>query len=537
MGGFGGNRSGRAGWGTMHGRRAIATVTLGRGASCLLAVALCAGPTAALAQQGDGIEIGRISDLDLDAFRAIIEQNDFVAMPEPSEVRPLSLEEAVKTALENNLGLQIVAVDVSQSELEIRATKSKFHPVAVVGGDALGTNRNESDPNLRDQSSDSQQLKAVVRQESPTGGSASLGVGYGREFKDEVVTNTVPGGYPLVNQQNNSEIAGLGIEIRQPLLRGGRTYVARQKILDAQYDNESRRAELQGRILQVTAETKAAYYAAIGAARQVEVIEQAIERDDKLIRASTALFDAGRVSKVDLFSAEISQSNDRARLATAQADLESAQNALRKVIGLPIDVQIEITEATIPFRPIRIELDAWIVRALDTRPELTRLQAQLEKVELAVKVAKNSTLPTLDVSGGFSPGFDWKSYNYNAGLSMEYQIGNVGAESKLSQARLERDKIRHEIGRARRDIDLEVREIEIRLRENVLRLRNLTTSVASARQKGEIARGRFEMGLANNLDITNADEELIRSESLLLQALVDYATNIAQLEARIGGDL
>jgi outer membrane protein len=287
----------------------------------------------------------------------------------------------------------------------------------------------------------------------------------------------------------------------------------------------------------VTAETKAAYYATIGAARQVEVIEQAIERDDKLIRASTALFDAGRVSKVDLFSAEISQSNDRARLATAQADLEIAQNALRKVIGLPIDVEIEVTDSTIPFRPIRIELDTWIIRALDTRPELTRLQAQLEKVELAVKVSKNSTLPTLDVSGGFSPGFDWKSYNYSAGLSMEYQIGNVAAESRLSQVRLERDKIRHEIARARRDIDLEVREIEIRLRENVLRLRNLTTSVASARQKGEIARGRFEMGLANNLDITNADEELIRSESLLLQALVDYATNIAQLEARIGGEL
>jgi outer membrane protein TolC len=527
----------------MHGRRAIATVTatvtLGRGASCLLAMALCVGPTAVLAQELDGIEIGRISDLDLDAFRVIIEQNDFVAMPEPSEVRPLSLEDAVKTALENNLGLQIVAVDVGQSELEIKATRSKFHPVAAVGGDALGTNRNEPDPNLRDQSSDSQQLKAVVRQESPTGGSASLGVGYGREFTDEVVT-VIPSAtqpYPLVNQQNSSEIAGLGIEIRQPLLRGGRTYVARQKILDAEYDNEARRAELQGRILQVTAETKAAYYATIGAARQVEVIEQAIERDDKLIRASTALFDAGRVSKVDLFSAEISQSNDRARLATAQADLEIAQNALRKVIGLPIDVEIEVTDSTIPFRPIRIELDTWIIRALDTRPELTRLQAQLEKVELAVKVSKNSTLPTLDVSGGFSPGFDWKSYNYSAGLSMEYQIGNVAAESRLSQVRLERDKIRHEIARARRDIDLEVREIEIRLRENVLRLRNLTTSVASARQKGEIARGRFEMGLANNLDITNADEELIRSESLLLQALVDYATNIAQLEARIGGEL
>ncbi len=532
----------------MHGRRAIvttkatikatikATVTLGRVASCLLSVALVAAPAAVRAQGFDGIEVGRISELDLDAVRAIIDESDDIGMPEPREVRPLSLEDAVKTALENNLGLQIVAVDVGQSELEVKATESKFHPVAVVGGDAVGTKRDEPLPYLRDQSSDSQQIRAVAREEVPTGGTVSLGVGYGREFTDEVVTAT-SGPNPFVNQLNTSQIAGLGIEISQPLLRGGRTYVARQQILDARYDNESSRAELKGRILQVTAETKGAYYAAIGAARQVEVIEQAIERDDQLIRASTALFDAGRVSKVDLFSAEISQSNDRARLATAKADLENAQNALRRVIGLPVDVQIEITDATIPFRPIRIELDAWIIRALDTRPELTRLQSQLDKVELAVRVTKNATLPSLDVNGGFSPGFDWKSYNYSAGLSVEYQIGNVGPQSKLAQARLERDKIRYELARARRDIDLEVREIEIRLRENVLRLRNLTTSVASARQKGEIARGRFEMGLANNLDITNADEELIRSESLLLQALVDYATNIAELEARIGGDI
>ena len=61
--------------------------------------------------------------------------------------------------------------------------------------------------------------------------------------------------------------------------------------------------------------------------------------------------------------------------------------------------------------------------------------------------------------------------------------------------------------------------------------------VASARQKREIARGRFELGLANNLDITNADEELIRAESLLLTALVDHATNVARLEASIGGSL
>ena len=43
------------------------------------------------------------------------------------------------------------------------------------------------------------------------------------------------------------------------------------------------------------------------------------------------------------------------------------------------------------------------------------------------------------------------------------------------------------------------------------------------------------MGLADNLDIRNADEELIQTETALLDGLVGYASNLALLEARIGG--
>jgi len=531
----------------MQGRRANATIMLARVVCCLSAAIGVVAPRPGLGEVdtgsapidvgGLGVDVGRISDLDLDAIRAVIDESDATRPAAPVERRALSLEEAVKTALESNLSLQIVAIEAESSGLEVDANRSKFHPVALLGGNAAGTKRNETDPLRQDQFTDSQQASAQVRQEVPTGGNVSIGLGYGREFKDEAVTTTSPTGAAIGNIRNTSEIAGLGIELKQPLLKGGRLYVARKNILDAEYDNEMRRAELRGQILSVTAETKGAYYKVIGAMRQIEVVEQALQRDDELLRASSALFDAGRVSKVDLFNAQISDSNDRARLASAQADLEVAQNELRKVLGLPMNVAVDVTDTTIPFRPVRIELDDWIARAFESRPELARLQSQLDKIELAVKVGENATLPTLDVNGGFAQGLDWKSYNYSAGVAFEYQLGNVAAESKLKQAQLARAKVRHEIARTRRDIELEVRDAEIRLRESVMRLKNLTAAVAGARQKGEIARGRFELGLASNFDITNADAELIRAESLLLQALVDYATQLALLEARIGGDI
>jgi outer membrane protein TolC len=313
--------------------------------------------------------------------------------------------------------------------------------------------------------------------------------------------------------------------------------VARRAILDAEYDNAISRAELRAEVLNVTAETKTSYYRVVQALRQIEVIQRALDRDAELIRASDALFEAGRVSKVDVYSAEISLSNNQARLATAGAELEIAQNGLRKVIGLPAELQVDVTDMAIPFRPLKIELDQWIERALESRPEMSVTRSQIEKADLAVRVSENATLPTLDIHGGFEPGFDWKSWNWNAGVVLGYSIGSVGAKSALGQARARRAQARQEYLRAKRDIELEVRDVEIRLREGIERLKSLIAQVENARAKGEIARGRFEMGLASNLDITDADAELVRSESMLLTALVDYASNRALLEARIGGPL
>jgi outer membrane protein TolC len=524
----------------MRGRGSRAPVHAARVASvsCVarVLVAACLAlvlPAAAFAQAR--IEVGRVSDLDLAELRRMIDTNAPVVTPAVTEQRSLTLEDSLAIALDSNLRLQIVRLDVQTSEYEVSAAKSKFHPSLGATVDAEGTRR-ARDPEP-DDNTDNQEVQIFIAQEVPTGGQVKLGLGYGRNFREEFNTGVGIDGSGQGTLLNTAQIGGLGIEIRQPLLRGGRIFVARRQILDAKYDNEIERAQLNAEILRVTAQTKAAYYEVVRAARQIEVIEQAIERGDALSDASQALFDAGRVSKVDVYSARIGQSNDRRRLASARADLEVAKNGLLRVLGLAVDTELEILDRTIPFEPVALSLKEWIARAMRDRPELVRFRSQLDKAELAVRVSKNASLPTLDVRGGFQPGFDWQSYNWTAGLGFDYKIGNVAGRSRVSQANIEHDRVRREYMRARRDIDLEVREIEIRLRENVERVRNLTLQVENSRSKGEIARGRFEMGLANNLDITNADEQLIRAETLLLEALVAYATNVAELEARIAGPL
>jgi len=268
-------------------------------------------------------------------------------------------------------------------------------------------------------------------------------------------------------------------------------------------------------------------------------VQAAIVRDKELVEASRALFEASRVTKRDVVSAEIQLSRDEVELASRIAERESSQNLLRDVLGEPIGTYLETTDRHIPFQPIELRLDEWIHVAFDNRPELLEIRKRIDKAELETRVRKNDVLPIVDVIGAYEA--DYRSSNSNSawqvGGLFAIPIGNVAARRRLTSARAFQARTEREYVQGKRVIELEVREIEIRLRESIRRLEGLILGVEQARAKREIAIVRFELGRANNLDITDAQEDLVAAESELLRAVVDYASNIALLEARIASPI
>ena len=89
------------------------------------------------------------------------------------------------------------------------------------------------------------------------------------------------------------------------------------------------------------------------------------------------------------------------------------------------------------------------------------------------------------------------------------------------------------MGDRERTIELQVRGFEITLRRNIGELKATTQGLEQARAKREIASVRFQLGLADNFDSTDADEDLIAAETELLSAITEYANNLAAIEAVI----
>jgi outer membrane protein TolC len=473
--------------------------------------------------------IGSISELDLSELSRVAERGEEKSLPAREHLRRLlSLEQALEAALEKNLRLEIARLDVHAQAPEVDATRAKFHPTFASDGLIVESKQDinqepmsvnpvppaEPDP-MADEETTTYDARVFLRQQLPTGGTLSFGGEYNREEPPDDPDDPDP----------NVEIYGAFVELRQPLLRGGRWFVARRMISDAEFDLEIQQARLAAEVLLVTAETKEAYYNTVLAARLIEVVRAAVARGRKLVEASNALFEGGRVTKRDVFSAEIQLASDLSDLARREADLESAQNRLRDVLGLPIDLYLEVTDRHIPFRPIEFRLDAWIKSALERRPELLAVRKRLEKAELETRIRGNDVLPTFDIFGNLLHDVrpNETSRDWQAGFLFEIPIGNVAARRRFDSAKFRQSRVEREYKQEERRIELEVREIEIRLRESLQRVVARIQGTDQARNKREIAQARFERGLANNLDITDADQDLVSAETDLLQAVVDYA--------------
>jgi len=501
-------------------------------AALLLGVAFAtAAPNARAAP--DDVEapliVGNVAELDLDRVRELTSAIDPVTRDltmlsaDDDGAQPIGLQDAVEVALLNNVLLQIARLERNAVSHEVPAARAIFHPTTGLAVGASGSDRGGS--------SDLKSALAIIRQEIPTGATLTLETDY---VDSDVVDD------------DRRRDGGLEVALRQPLMRGGRIYVATRAILDAGYDYDAQDARFESEMLRVMRDAKVAYYESILAARLIDVTAAAVERAQRLIEASEALFTAARASRRDVVSAQIRLSDNLSDLATRQANLRQARLFLRDVLGLPLSDIVKPVEASVPFEPVPFRESDWVERAIRDRPEMRELRARLEQTDLAVRVSSNDVLPRLDALGSYRREDDeddlTRSYALSAetwrvGLEFEIPFGNVAARERFSAARLRYDRSERELALTRRAIEREVRSQVIELHRSLAEVTSQADKVEQSRDKLAVALARYRQGISDNLDVTDAQQDLLDAETDLLRAIFDYTNGLVRLEASIAGPL
>src|SRR5580693_4374899 len=283
------------------------------------------------------------------------------------------------------------------------------------------------------------------------------------------------------------------------------------------------------------------YIGTLRAVANVQASQSRVELAQALYDQAADVQKEGVGTGIDTLRANVELQNEKQRLLEAEADRETSLFGLSKLLNLDPRQRIELGDSLSFFDTPQPEVEPSIESALSERQEWKSLQEQLKSAGLEKKASQESRLPTLGFTGnwayqGSSSTTGIPTYNYQAGVSVPiFTGGRIRAE--IVKADLEIQKLEQQEADLRNQIALDVKTALINLdsARNQVAVANL--GVQLSKEEVDQARDRFRAGVANNIEVIQAQDSLARANDNQIAALyrfnqarADYARSIGQME-------
>jgi outer membrane protein TolC len=282
------------------------------------------------------------------------------------------------------------------------------------------------------------------------------------------------------------------------------------------------------------------YYGVLLAAKQLEVAEQAQKTANSIMDRSQVRYDAGLVVESDLLSAKVRLAGREQELIRARNNLQLARAQLNTAMGIPVDTLYQPADPLAEQNLTAASLAELEQKAMVTRPDLKRIEAQQSAQELSVAIAKSSFGPKLNAFAGWE--MDHPTFvaggggnNWLAGFEVQIDLFQGGAKrAALSRERANAEKIAA-LKRAASDaVRLEVRQAYYDQDATRQQVDVAHTAIAQAQESLRINQDRYDGGLLTITDLLGAEEAARRSQADYWQAVYQYHISCANLELASG---
>ena len=283
------------------------------------------------------------------------------------------------------------------------------------------------------------------------------------------------------------------------------------------------------------------YIGTLRAVADVQASQSRVDLAQALYDQAADLQKEGVGTGIDTLRANVELQNEKQRLIEAQADRERSLYALSRLLNLDPHQQVELADSLSFFDTPQPEVDGSIDAALASRQEWKSLQSQLQAAGLDKKAVWEERLPSVRYSGNWSqlgttPSTIIPTYSYAGTVSVPlFTGGRIKAET--ARANLAILKLQQQQADLRNSIALDVKTslINMNSARNEVQVANL--GVQLAKEEVDQARDRFKAGVANNIEVIQAQDSLARANDNQIvalyrfnQARADYARSVGQME-------
>jgi outer membrane protein TolC len=410
-----------------------------------------------------------------------------------SQDKPLTLDEAVKLALERNERAQAAQEDINAANARVAQARSFFLPQLT---------------------------------------SAST---YTRRAYE---VRRVVGDTEVVISRFNalSENLALSLTLFDARSMTGLAAVRAQRNADVAAAAESRR--------QLAFEVSQAFLATLGTSQVQEASARRFAFARQNLDAAKARFSAGLASVNDVTRAELEYATAEVGVTQVKGQVETstlqlghlldAQDAVRGQLVVP-EFLIEAASAE------AANAEGLINEALARRLDVGSLRWIASSQHALARVPMLGFLPSLSASGRYSitnePSFNNRNWNWTAGATLNWNLFDGLARFGQRREQKALAKLADlDLQAATRRVDLEVREALVSLANQRAALKQATAAHEVAKKNSAETTELYRQGLASALQVADANVSLFEAEVAFVQERYGLGVAFLNLEAALGLD-
>ncbi len=414
------------------------------------------------------------------------------------EVVPITLEQAIKLARENNQTLKEARLNLNQAQAQLAEALGAEFPTLSLQTD-------------------------LQRSTSAT---------------SEIRANTANANFASPDGVTSSLDATLQLDYN--LYTGGQRSA---QIRRAESQLQTQQLALEQAAEQLRFDVTDAYYAVQQADSQVEISQAAVADAEQSLRDAQLLEQAGLGTRFDVLQAEVDLANAEQNLTRAISQRRISRRQLVETLNL--GQQIEVTAATPPevAGTWELSLEESIIRAYQNRSELEQQLQQREIAQEDEVIALASIRPQVslftrynvrDILDDGSGGGTGTGDGLAIGAQLQWTLYDGGqARARAQQAKENAAIAENRFDQARNQIRREVEQAFYNLQANEQNIDTARVAVEQGQESLRLARLRFQAGVGTQTDVINAQSALTQARGNLLTAIIDYNRSLAALQRAV----
>lgn len=292
-------------------------------------------------------------------------------------------------------------------------------------------------------------------------------------------------------------------------------------------------------LAQIRLNTTKAFLDVLLTRETAKFIRESYENALRNLENAKKLNKAGLISDFDYLSAQVEVEKIKPNVLQADYTYQTALNFLKSILNLSAEDSIEVVG---DFQSFIInknlpQLENYVVENTFT---LKKLSLQKQIADKNIMLQRWGHFPSLIAFGNYQIQTQAEDYNFNAyrwvksaavGLSLSVPIfSGFGVKSKVEQAEIQSKELDETINYTRKQLNIAITNTQNRIATGLEKIEAQKLNKEKARKSYQIAEVRFNEGMSTQLEISNANLNLLSAEIGYAQAIYEYLVAQAELE-------